>query len=453
MNSVQIDKQKQIGDIVSTVKLASLLFTGIILFKYIFTGDTSQIGYQSLYYEMISILLPLLILLFIYFVWTFSTKNKLSSKYDNIVNKGETFLFILLFSIIIYISGANESNYKFLFLFIIITTTIQSGMKHGMITAIISSIIILSMDLVMMPASEVNIYFENARYGGEEFAVILEDTTERETLEIAERIRANVEETYFDGEENQPKGKITASIGISVFPDKAKDELELIKSADDALYRAKFFNKNRVETYTSILDDLKKNIDDKDIELVTSIKTLISIINAKDRYTYSHVERVVIYSRLLADKLKLSEIDKSNLIYGAYMHDIGKINIPKEILVKRMKLEKEEWEELKQHPDNGVEIIKSVESLKDVIPLIKHHHERYDGKGYPNGLSGEEIPYLARVLTVVDSFDAMTSNRPYNRRKSYEEGIEELRKCSGAQFDPEIAKAFIEVIESNAAFL
>ena len=292
-----------------------------------------------------------------------------------------------------------------------------------------------------------------ARYGGEEFAVILEDTTERETLEIAERIRANVEETYFDGEENQPKGKITASIGISVFPDKAKDELELIKSADDALYRAKFFNKNRVETYTSILDDLKKNIDDKDIELVTSIKTLISIINAKDRYTYSHVERVVIYSRLLADKLKLSEIDKSNLIYGAYMHDIGKINIPKEILVKRMKLEKEEWEELKQHPDNGVEIIKSVESLKDVIPLIKHHHERYDGKGYPNGLSGEEIPYLARVLTVVDSFDAMTSNRPYNRRKSYEEGIEELRKCSGAQFDPEIAKAFIEVIESNAAFL
>lgn len=561
MNSVQIDKQKQIGDIVSTVKLASLLFTGIILFKYIFTGDTSQIGYQSLYYEMISILLPLLILLFIYFVWTFSTKNKLSSKYDNIVNKGETFLFILLFSIIIYISGANESNYKFLFLFIIITTTIQSGMKHGMITAIISSIIILSMDLVMMPASEVNLYFENdlilagifiltawplgfyvkiegehikklenmvnfdgltnvynhryfqdklkekieigrkenkpvsmifididyfkhyndlyghqkgdnilrelaeivtksvrekdvvARYGGEEFAVILEDTTERETLEIAERIRANVEETYFDGEENQPKGKITASIGISVFPDKAKDELELIKSADDALYRAKFFNKNRVETYTSILDDLKKNIDDKDIELVTSIKTLISIINAKDRYTYSHVERVVIYSRLLADKLKLSEIDKSNLIYGAYMHDIGKINIPKEILVKRMKLEKEEWEELKQHPDNGVEIIKSVESLKDVIPLIKHHHERYDGKGYPNGLSGEEIPYLARVLTVVDSFDAMTSNRPYNRRKSYEEGIEELRKCSGAQFDPEIAKAFIEVIESNAAFL
>lgn len=561
MNSAKIDKSKQINDIVSTVKLASLLFTGIILFKYVFVDDVTQVNFPFAYYELISFLLPLVILLLIYFIWTFSTKNKLDSKYSNLINKGEIFIFILLFSIIIYISGANESNYKFLYLFIIITTTIQSGMKYGLVTSIISSIIILAIDLFMMPATEVNIYFENdlilagifiltawplgfyvkiegehikrledmvnfdgltnvynhryfqdklkekveigrkvnkpvsmifididyfkhyndlyghqkgdnilrelaeivtksvrekdivARYGGEEFAVILEDTTEKETLEIAERIRANVEETYFDGEENQPKGKITASIGISVFPDKAKDELELIKSADDALYRAKFFNKNRVETYTSILDDLKKNIDDKDIELVASIKTLISIINAKDRYTYSHVERVVIYSRLLADKLKLCEIDKSNLIYGAYMHDIGKINIPKEILVKRMKLEKDEWEELKQHPDNGVEIIKSVESLKDVIPLIKHHHERYDGKGYPNGLSGEEIPYLARVLTVVDSFDAMTSNRPYNRRKSYEEGIEELRKCSGEQFDPEIVKAFIEVIESNAAFL
>ncbi len=547
---MQNDKRKQVNEIVSIVKLASLLLSGIILCKYFYKDEQLMPGLPEGVYSNIKLFVPLLLLLFIYFIWTLSTRSRIKYKYSIIINEVETIIFILIFSFIILLSGSYESQYKFLYLFIIITTTIQYGMKKGLITSLISSAIILCMDLLMMPMSEVNIYFENdlilvgvfvltawplgfyvkiegehikklenmvnfdgltnvynhryfqdklkekveigrkenkpvsmifididyfkhyndlyghqkgdnilrelaeivtksvrekdvvARYGGEEFAVILENTTERETLEIAERIRANVEETYFDGEENQPKGKITASIGISVFPDKAKDELELIKSADDALYRAKFFNKNRVETYTSILDDLKKNIDDKDIELVTSIKTLISIINAKDRYTYSHVERVVIYSRLLADKLKLSEIDKSNLIYGAYMHDIGKINISKEILVKRMKLEKEEWEELKQHPDNGVEIIKSVESLKDVIPLIKHHHERYDGRGYPNGLSGEEIPYLARVLTVVDSFDAMTSNRPYNRRKSYEEGIEELRKCSGAQLTGEVYHQF-----------
>lgn len=288
-----------------------------------------------------------------------------------------------------------------------------------------------------------------ARYGGEEFSIILPETNEEKALNIAENLRKSIETTYFEGEENQPNGKVTVSIGVSVYPYKAKNDVELIKSADDALYRAKFFYKNRVEVYTSILDEIKTNIDEKDIELVTSIKTLISVINAKDKYTYGHVERVVIYSRIIADKLKLSEYDKKILIYGAYMHDIGKINISKEILIKKMKITSEEWKILKQHPANGVEIIKSVESLKMLIPLIINHHERYDGKGYPNKLKGKEIPYLARILTVVDSFDAMTSNRPYNDRKTYEEGIEELERCSGTQFDPEIVKAFIEVIRSN----
>jgi diguanylate cyclase (GGDEF)-like protein/putative nucleotidyltransferase with HDIG domain len=288
-----------------------------------------------------------------------------------------------------------------------------------------------------------------ARYGGEEFAIILPDTSEEDALNIAENLRRKIENSHFEGEESQPNGKITASMGVSVYPDKAKNEIELIKSADDALYRAKFFSKNRVEAYTSILDKIKNNIDEKDVELVASIKTLISVINAKDRYTYGHVERVVIYSRILADKLKLSEKNKEILIYGAYMHDIGKINISKEILMKKMELTNEEWEELKQHPANGVEIIKSVKTLREVIPLIISHHERYDGKGYPNKLKGEEIPYLARILTVVDSFDAMTSNRPYNTRKTYEEGIEEIISCSGTQFDPAIAKAFAEVVKSN----
>lgn len=559
--NVQNSKQKQISDIVSIVKLASLLLTGIILCKYFLKNQTYLPNSPEAIYTNISLFVPLLLLIFIYFIWTFSTTKKIKIEYLKITSEIEILIFIGIFTFIVFISGSYESQYKFLYLFIIITTTIQSGMKKGLFVSGICSLIILSMDLLMISGSQVNSYFESdlilagifiltawplgfyvkiegehikklenmvnidgltevynhryfhdklkekiergrkdntpismifididyfkhyndlyghqkgdyvlkelagivtnsvrekdivARYGGEEFAVILDNTTEDEAIKIAENIRANVENTYFEGEENQPQGKITASIGLSIFPDKAKDEIELIKSADDALYRAKFFNKNRVEIYTSILDELKKNIDDKDVELVTSIKTLISIINAKDKYTYGHVERVVIYSRLLADKLKLSEVDKNNLIYGAYMHDIGKINIPKEILIKKMKLEKEEWEELKSHPENGAEIIKSVESLKDVIPLIKHHHERYDGNGYPSKLKGEEIPYLVRVLTVVDSFDAMTSNRPYNRRMSYEEGIEELRKCSGTQFDPKIVKAFIEVIETKGAIL
>ena len=266
---------------------------------------------------------------------------------------------------------------------------------------------------------------------------------------MLDKIRMIIEKTKFYGEENQPNGVLTVSMGISTFPDKARNEVELIKSADDALYRAKFFNKNRVETYSSILDDLKNDIEEKDIELVTSIKTLISVINAKDRYTYGHSERVVLYSKLLAEKLGLSREDKTNLIQGSFMHDIGKINISKEILLKKMPLTKEEWEILKSHPEEGIEIIKPVKSLEKIIPIIKHHHERFDGTGYPSNLKGEEIPYLSRVLSVVDSFDAMTSNRPYNKRKTYEEAIVELRNFSGTQFDPSIAEKFIEVIEEN----
>ncbi|MGL5381307.1 HD-GYP domain-containing protein [Clostridium sp.] len=288
-----------------------------------------------------------------------------------------------------------------------------------------------------------------ARYGGEEFAVILPNTTEVEATVVAEEIRNKIELTYFYGQENQPNENVTASIGISVYPEKASDDITLIKSADDALYRAKFFNKNRVETYTSILDDLKNDIDAKDVELVASIKTLISVINAKDRYTYGHCERLVLYSRLLAEKMQLSEDDKRSLVYGAYMHDIGKINIAKEILIKKMPLTNEEWEILKNHPENGVEIIKPVKSLENIAPLILHHHEKYNGQGYPYNLKGEEIPYLARVLTVIDSFDAMTSNRPYNKRKTYTEAIDEIKKYKGIQFDPEIADIFIEVIMEN----
>lgn len=284
--------------------------------------------------------------------------------------------------------------------------------------------------------------------GGEEFAVILPGISEEEARGFAEEIRGKIEGAYFSGQENQPNGNLTVSLGVSHYPTKAKSDMELIKSADDALYRAKFFNRNRVESYTSILDELKKEIDEKDVELITSIKTLISVINAKDRYTYAHTERVVLYSRLLGEKLGLSEEDQKMLRYGAYMHDIGKINIPKEVLNKKMPLEKEEWERLREHPLEGVEIIRPVTSLSSAIPIITHHHEHYNGEGYPAGLKGEEIPYLARVLTVVDSFDAMTSNRPYNQRKTYEEGLAELIRCKGIHFDPKIVDAFSQVIET-----
>ena len=557
MKEIKKSRIKQIDDMASIVKLASLMFTAIIFFQYFFNEEGMLL--DSFYST--SIFIPIvggcLVLTIIYMLWSFQVNentNKPVLKYKILI---ENILFMVILFFAVVISGANKSHYKFIFLFIITSTTIQSGMKSGMITSIIASVAILVMDILCMPGATINKYFQDdlllagvfiltawplgfyvkiegehieklenlvnkdgltgvynhryfqdslkeliisaknkkeklamiltdidyfkhyndlyghqkgdeilksigkilrdssgeksitARYGGEEFAIILPNTNEEEALKIADKIRMIIEKTKFYGEENQPNGVLTVSMGISTFPDKARNEVDLIKSADDALYRAKFFNKNRVETYSSILDDLKNDIEEKDIELVTSIKTLISVINAKDRYTYGHSERVVLYSKLLSEKLNLPMEDRSNLIQGSYMHDIGKINISKEILLKKMPLTKEEWEILKSHPEEGIEIIKPVKSLEKIIPIIKHHHERFDGTGYPDKLKGEEIPYLSRVLSVVDSFDAMTSNRPYNKRKTYEEAILELRKFSGTQFDPNIAEKFIEVIEEN----
>ncbi|WP_251861160.1 diguanylate cyclase [Clostridium sp. Marseille-Q2269] len=557
MKDMRKDKRYQINNIVSIVKLSSLLLSAIAIFKCFFTGNNKVLDYKNNMSATHIISVTTLIFSLIYCTWTFLTSNKFKVNHRKRIYFVENILLILLFSFVVIGTGAYDSEYKFLFLFMIIITTIQSGMKQGIIIACLASLIILIMDIICVPNLIVNEYFEQdlilagvfiltawplgfyvkvesehiekleslvnkdgltevynhrffhdalskeivrcknnnkvlsmifididyfknyndlyghqkgdevlkaigkilrdntrkedivARYGGEEFSILLYDTEEEEAINIAENIRKEIECTHFEGEENQPNRNLTVSIGISIYPHKAKNDVELIKSADDALYRAKFFNKNRVEAYTSILDELKNDIDEKHIDLVTSIKTLISVINAKDRYTYGHVERVVLYSRLLADKLKIGEEDKKILIYGAYMHDIGKINISREILNKKMALTKKEWEILKQHPVNGVEIVKPVTSLHNISDIIRHHHERYDGRGYPDNLNRENIPFLARALTVVDSFDAMTSNRPYNTRKTYEEAIEELKQCSGTQFDPYIAEKFIEVIMEN----
>ncbi|WP_330602800.1 bifunctional diguanylate cyclase/phosphohydrolase [Anaerosolibacter carboniphilus] len=292
-----------------------------------------------------------------------------------------------------------------------------------------------------------------ARYGGEEFAVIAPSIPEEEAIELGEKIRCAIENTCFEGEENLPGKKLTISIGVSCFPDKSKTKLELINSADDALYRAKFFNKNRVEAYVSVLDELKKDIETEHIDLISSFKTLISVINAKDRYTYGHTERVVIYCKLIAEKLGLNEAEKRILKYGAYLHDIGKINIPIDILNKKTKLTFDEWKMIKSHPEQGIEILKHVPSLQDIIPLILHHHEKYDGTGYPSGLQGEEIPYLVRILSVADSFDAMTSNRPYQTRKDYQQAMEELQRCKAIQFDPNIVDMFVEAVGEKEGFI
>ncbi len=285
-----------------------------------------------------------------------------------------------------------------------------------------------------------------ARYGGEEFAVILYDQTEEAALNLGELIRQNIQQTYFTGQEHQPNKHITLSIGVATYPKVAKSKKQLIELADNALYRAKSFDKNRVERYYNILDEIDNSIDKKALE---SIASMLNRINQKDKYTYGHSERVVIYAKKFATYLNIDEQSKKDLLLAAYLHDIGKLEISKELLNKRERLSQSEFNIFKQHPTLGADLVSNIKEFNAVEPIIKYHHEKYDGSGYPCNLKGEEIPYLARILTIIDSFDAMTSKRPYNIRKNYNQAIVELKKCAGTHFDVELVSKFIDMLQND----
>lgn len=559
------ERLMKIGELVITVKLMSLVFFAVAVFVEIpiLVKDSHtllKMNFTNVQYRTIiacvvlSLLFILLLFLAEYYKKRYNEKNLENKKYI-VYDVTETVIFLLLDTLLILLSGANESPYKIIFFFIMISVTIQHGVKYGLIVSAASSAIVLAIDLIKAPVKpntffQIDLilvgsflivtwlvgyyrsveaqysskmsnlanrddltglyshgYFQSAlsnminqaesngkpisllfididyfkyfndlyghqigdevlkeigarisshlkpshiaaRYGGEEFTVIMYDTAEADAVRFAETIRKDIEKA-FDKKYNEVK-KITVSIGIGCYPTKAKNKDELIKCADDALYRAKSFHRNRVETFQSVLEELKSDIvEEDDMSIINSMKTLIGVINSKDKYTYRHIERVVVYCGIIADALKINDKDKKILKYGAYLHDIGKINIPEEILNKKMPLTKEEWDMLKQHPAYGVDIVSPVKSLVDSIPIILHHHERYDGGGYPTGLAGEQIPYLARVLTVADCFDAMTSNRPYSIARSVEDAIGELIACSSTQFDPEIVEAFVGVLRDN----
>lgn len=210
----------------------------------------------------------------------------------------------------------------------------------------------------------------------------------------------------------------------------------------------------RSKTYATLeekmieLTDL--NIQLKDLFLNT-VKTLSSAIDAKDPYTSGHSSQVQKHVIAIADEMNFSSEEKNLMNIIGLLHDIGKIGIKDGILSKPGVLEKEEWEMIKKHPAIGADIIKHIDMFNDVAEIILHHHERYDGNGYPHGLKGEQIPLKSRILSVADSFDAMVSKRPYRDPMPRERAIAEIKSGSGSQFDPEIVDAFLRVLEKEDA--
>ena len=180
-----------------------------------------------------------------------------------------------------------------------------------------------------------------------------------------------------------------------------------------------------------------------------SIETLRYTVEAKDIYTRGHSDRVSEYSVLIGKKLGLSEKDLKTLKIGGLFHDIGKIGVPDSILQKETKLTDDEYSQIKQHPNIGVHILSNATIFKDILPIVEHHHEKWDGTGYPGRLSGENIPYFARITAVADSFDAMTSRRSYRDSLPIETVISEFENCSGTQFDPKLAELFLDILKNN----
>ncbi|MFB5195087.1 diguanylate cyclase [Neobacillus sp. KR4-4] len=284
-----------------------------------------------------------------------------------------------------------------------------------------------------------------ARYGGEEFSIIMPNTDRKTAYSFMNELRKKVNDTYYKGVESLPYGCLSFSSGIAECEKETYSISELLNKADQAMYAAKNQGKNLVQIYNGHSEysvqrslSLEKELEEAEYQL--------KIFLSKDVYTYRHSKRVYQYAVDFSRVLNLSVDERKTLILGALIHDIGKIEIPREILNKKGSLDSQEWETMKKHVTYGKDIISTNKKLEDLIPLVELHHERFDGNGYPYGLIGKSIPKLARILCVIDSFDAMTTERPYQKTKTFQEAIAELRRCSGKQFDPQFIEPFIAMI-------
>jgi len=198
-----------------------------------------------------------------------------------------------------------------------------------------------------------------------------------------------------------------------------------------------------------INDELSETYDRLEKAYMESIQTVRYTVEAKDTYTRGHSDRVSELSVLIGQKIGLNDDDIKRLRVGGLFHDVGKIGVPDSILQKNEKLTDTEYSEIKNHPTIGTHILSTATIFQDILPIVKHHHERYDGKGYPGNLEGEKIPYLARIAAVADAFDAMTSRRVYRDSLPIDVVISEFEKNKGTQFDPKVADVFLDIMKND----
>jgi diguanylate cyclase (GGDEF)-like protein len=289
------------------------------------------------------------------------------------------------------------------------------------------------------------------RYGGDEFAVLLPAADLKGSTRAAERLRLAVEKMSTGNGQ-----KLTVSLGVASFPDMAASAEELIYRADMAMYWAKSTGKNRVGDWDGLLSrrtdgSIPPDLGNRDGKVRDAVVSLVSALAAKDPVTRDHTERCSWYTAELAAELGLGEEETSVVRLASLLHDIGKLVVPVEVLCKPGPLTEEEWVQMRQHPTTALHILGPIDSTSNAVPAILHHHEHFDGSGYPEGLAGDDIPMASRILLVADAFDAMTTDRPYRKAMPIEAAIEELKRYRGSQFDPVVVDAFLKILDRGGA--
>ena len=264
-----------------------------------------------------------------------------------------------------------------------------------------------------------------ARVGGDEFSAILPLVTKEEGEKIARQIRNQVNH-YNQANTNLP---LSLSIGVATAEDRSISLKKLLKLADDQLLR------NKLHRHSSASNNV--------------VRSLVTALGERDNYSGGHTRRLEKMCLTVGEKKGLSSQQLGDLALLAQVHDLGKVAIPDSILFKPGPLNEEEWQIMKQHSEKGYRIASSSTELATVANLILRHHEHWDGEGYPLGLKGNEIPVECRILAIADAFDVMTNERPYKKPVSVKAAMQEIRACSGSQFDPAITEIFIRLVESG----
>ncbi len=306
------------------------------------------------------------------------------------------------------------------------------------------------------------------RFSGEEFVIVSPGTDRSRALILAQRLLEALNLYNFGNKEHTVKMKLSLAV-VSYPEDKITQGFDLINISDQILDKVKECGGNRIYSSIDIKTNkppvLEKGEESAQVELLKSkidrvtrkahqslieaISAFAKTIELKDHYTGEHVENTVQYVTGITKELDLPRGETELIKQAAMLHDLGKIGISENILLKKSKLTKKEFEEIKKHPQIAVDILRPIQFLHGLIPFIFYHHERWDGKGYPSGIKGEDIPLGARIIAIADVYQALTSQRPYRKAYSKKKAIQIIKNGSGTQFDPRIVNVFLKILQEE----